>query len=217
MSKILYIFDSGHGGIDPSTSEYTTPGKRMVKDGITFYEGVNNRDNVERIITGMKSAGMEAIDIVNDWKDISLSERVKRANSLARDRKCVYISIHSDANGNGKEWNSASGIGTYVYENGSLNSNILAKYMNQELSCNFSGIAKDRKIKKCGFYVVRKTNCPAVLLINPSSLRSVVSMKCGSAIMIILCFVSRNDDMMVYSHLFLDCGTIHHGTTIHRD
>jgi len=83
---------------------------------------------------------------------------------LARGRKCVYISIHSDANSNGKEWNQASGIGTYVYGKGSKASNDLAKYMHQELSCNFYGIAKDRKIKKCAFYVVRNTSMPAVLL-----------------------------------------------------
>ncbi len=163
MSKFLYIFDSGHGGLD-AKGKYTTAGKRMVKDDVEFYEGVNNRDNVKRIIKGMEAQGLEAIDIVNDWRDIPLNERVRRANELSRGRKCVYISIHSDANGNGKEWNSASGIGTYVYKNGSSNSNELAKYMHQELACNFSGIAKDRRVKKCEFYVVRKTNCPAVLL-----------------------------------------------------
>mgnify|MGYP003675595855 FL=1 len=164
MSKYLYILDSGHGGVDPSTGKYVTAGKRMVKDGITFYEGVNNRDNVKRIMAGMKKEGLECIDIVNDWRDISLTERVIRANKIAKDRKCVYISIHSDANGNGKEWNSASGIGTYVYDKGSKSSNDLAKYMHQELVCNFSDLAKDRKIKKCEFYVVRATSMPAVLL-----------------------------------------------------
>jgi N-acetylmuramoyl-L-alanine amidase len=164
MSKYLYILDSGHGGIDQDTGQYVTAGKRMVKDGIKFYEGVNNRDNVKRIMLGMKKAGLDCVDIVNDWRDISLAERVKRANKLNQERKCIYISIHSDANGNGKDWNSASGIGTYVYEKGSKNSHDLAKYMHQELSCNFQGVAKDRKIKKCAFYVVRKTNCPAVLL-----------------------------------------------------
>lgn len=168
MSKYLYIFDSGHGGLYPKghdrVGEYVTSGKRMVKDGITFYEGVNNRDNVKRILEAMDKANLEAIDIVNDWRDISLTERVNRANKLSKERNCVYISIHSDANGNGKEWNNASGIGTYVYTRGSMKSNLLAKFMNQELACNFSGIAKDRKIKKAAFYVLRATNCPAVLL-----------------------------------------------------
>ena len=38
-----FIFDTGHGGIDPITGKYVTAGKRMVKDDVTFYEGVNNR------------------------------------------------------------------------------------------------------------------------------------------------------------------------------
>ena len=168
MSKFLYILDAGHGGLYPEghakAGEYTTPGKRMVKDDVVFYEGVNNRDNVKRIIEGMEKAGLEAIDIINDWRDVPLNERVRRANELGRGRKCVYISIHSDANSNGKEWNQASGIGTYVYEEGSTASNALARYMHQELSCNFQKIAKDRKIKKCNFYVVRKTSMPALLL-----------------------------------------------------
>jgi len=163
MSKYLYILDAGHGGLSPD-GRYVTAGKRMVKDDFVFYEGVNNRDNVKRILEAMKKAGLEAVDIVNDWRDISLTERVKRANEIATGRKCVYISIHSDANSNGKEWNQASGIGTYVYTKGSKASSDLSKYMHQELSCNFYGIAKDRKIKKCAFYVVRRTNCPAVLL-----------------------------------------------------
>lgn len=163
-SKYLYILDSGHGGIDPSTGKYVTAGKRMVKDGIKFYEGVNNRDNVKRIMSGMKAAGLECVDIVNNWRDISLTERVIREKKLSKERKCVYISIHSDANGNGKDWNTASGIGTYVYKRGSSNSNDLAKYMHQELVSNFNGIAKDRKVKKAEFYVLRKTSCPAVLL-----------------------------------------------------
>ncbi len=50
MSKFLYIFDSGHGGLD-AKGKYTTAGKRMVKDDVEFYEGVNNRDNVKRIIS----------------------------------------------------------------------------------------------------------------------------------------------------------------------
>ena len=163
MSKYLYIFDSGHGGLNPQ-GEYVTAGKRMVKDDVVFYEGVNNRDNVKRIIEGMEAENLEAIDIVNDWRDVPLNERVRRANELSRGRKCVYISIHSDANGNGQEWNSASGIGSFIHLKGSKASNDIAKYMQQELVCNFSGIAKDRKIKKRNFEVLRETNCPAVLL-----------------------------------------------------
>lgn len=164
MSKYLYILDPGHGGLHPTTNQYVTPGKRMVKDGIEFYEGVNNRDNVRLIMDEMKKYDLDCVDIADTWRDIPLSERVKKANELAKDRNCIYISIHSDAMGNGRDWHSASGIGTYVYQNASLSSNLFAKFMRQELSCNFDGIAKDRGIKKAGFYVLKYTNCPAVLL-----------------------------------------------------
>jgi N-acetylmuramoyl-L-alanine amidase len=36
--------------------------------------------------------------------------------------------------------------------------------MHKELVCNFDGIAKDRRIKKNNFYVLRVTSMPACLL-----------------------------------------------------
>lgn len=97
MSKYLYILDPGHGGL--VNGQYVTPGKRSPKfeDGSVLYEGVNNRDNVNRIMNALQKLGIECIDIVNSNIDISLSERVKRANKLHPTKKCIYISIHSDA------------------------------------------------------------------------------------------------------------------------
>lgn len=154
------IIDAGHGGISPFNNEYVTAGKRMVKDGITFYEGVNNRDNAERIAIALIEAGHDVF--YNDkWKDVPLTERCYDANKLNPD---LLISIHSDANGNGKEWNSASGIGTYIYTNCSQKTKAFAHSIHNALVCNFDGIAKDRGIRKAGFYILKHTNCPAVLL-----------------------------------------------------
>ena len=53
---MIVILDNGHGGIHPTTNQYVTAGKRSPKfdDGSVLYEGVNNRDNVVRIIDGLE-------------------------------------------------------------------------------------------------------------------------------------------------------------------
>lgn len=154
------IIDAGHGGLSPFNNEYVTKGKRMVKDGITFYEGVNNRINANLIVSALREKGHEVL--YNDtWKDTPLTERVHDANKLNAD---FLISIHSDAFGDGKDWHTANGIGTYIYTNASSKSQKLADSLNNSLICNFDGIAKNRGIKKANFYILKNTNCPAVLL-----------------------------------------------------
>ena len=166
MSKTLFLFGTGHGGENPDSGKYVTAGKRSPKhNGKTLlFEGVNNRINVNLIIEGMKKSGLDAVDIVNDWRDISLNERARRVNEIAKSRPCVYIDIHSDGMGNGREWHSASGIGVYKYIFSSSKSDFLAKYLRQELTCNFTGISKDRGIRKKNFHSLRETSCPACLL-----------------------------------------------------
>ena len=52
MSKFIWLLDSGHGGLDPDTGKYVTPGKRspVWNDGSQYFEGVGNRDIVRRIL-----------------------------------------------------------------------------------------------------------------------------------------------------------------------
>ena len=169
MSKYLYIFDPGHGGL--VDGKYQTAGKRSPKfaDGRVLFEGVNNRDNVQRIMKAFRDNGLECVDVVDSDNDVSLIERVKKANKLSKDRKCVYISIHSDANGDGVKWDQASGMSVYTSK-GQTKSDIFASIVIDELYNKFTSTIKWRtdsadgdKDKEENFYVLKNTDCPAIL------------------------------------------------------
>lgn len=169
-SKYLYILDNGHGGLINGT--YQTQGKRSPKfdDGSVLYEGVNNRDNVTRMMSLLMSRGYDCKDIVNSNADIPLSTRVKDANALAKTRKCVYISIHSDAMGDGTTWQPASGVSAYT-SIGQTKSDIFASLVIDALEEKLGNTVKWRKDegdkdedKEENFYVLKETSMPAVLL-----------------------------------------------------
>ena len=171
VSKYTYIFDNGHGGIHPMSHQYVTSGKRSPKfedkffaDGSPFvlYEGVNNRDNVKRIITVLEAKGVKCVNLVDTWRDVSLSQRVRDINKLAEKTPCIVISIHSDAFGNGREFNSANGIGSFQSVHASRTTHEFNQIMETSILMNFPDF-KWRGIKKRNFTILR-CNPPAILL-----------------------------------------------------
>jgi len=170
MSKFIWILDPGHGGINPDTGKYVTPGKRSPKwkDGCQYFEGEGNRCIVNSILKQCRENNIIALDIVNDWQDVSLATRVNRANSVnSYHGNCIYISVHS--NGFSKE--SANGYSVYTSRGNTKSdqyAEILLKYMQLEFP--------DRKMRKdtsdsdrdkeADFYVLSKTKMPAILSEN---------------------------------------------------
>jgi len=170
MSKFTYILDPGHGGM--INKVYQTAGKRSPKfdDNSVLYEGVNNRDIARKLIIAMEQEDIKCIDIVASEQDISLVTRVDRANKLSKTKPCVYISIHSDANGDGVTWDKASGMSVYTSEGDTGKSDDFAELVINELQDNFKDTVKWRtestdgdKDKEENFYVLKNTNCPAIL------------------------------------------------------
>lgn len=166
----LIILDSGHGGLIKGV--YQTPGKRSPKldDGSVLYEGVNNRDNVNRVMKALKAEGIDCVDIVKSNKDVPLEKRVADTNALHAERPCLFISFHSDAAGNGVDWHPASGFSVYTSV-GQTESDKFAEIVLNEVAAIFGSKLKWRTDKTDGdgdkeenFYVLKNTNCPAVLI-----------------------------------------------------
>lgn len=158
------LIDNGHGE--------NTPGKRS-PDGV-FREYKYVREIAEAVERELRAKGYDAERIVRENVDVPLSERARRVNEVCGRfgaSRVVLVSIHCNAAGNGTDWMNASGWSAYTSK-GKTKSDALAELMYEEAERNFAG----RKIRKDysdgdadweeGFYILKKTKCPAVLTEN---------------------------------------------------
>tara|TARA_R110002167_G_scaffold11043_5_gene49350 strand:- start:2456 stop:3025 length:570 start_codon:yes stop_codon:yes gene_type:complete len=153
------ILDYGHGGI--LNGQYQTKGKRSPKwdDGTQLFEGVFNRSVGSKLTRLLEWDEIDFDILVTEQSDVSLSERVRRANNIYNKRKdSILISVH--ANGFSNE--SANGFEVFT-SNGSTKSDEYAKIIHSTYIEKITEI-KDRGIKEAGFAMVKRTNCPAVLI-----------------------------------------------------
>jgi N-acetylmuramoyl-L-alanine amidase len=166
--KYVWLFDPGHGGI--VDGQYMTSGKRspLWKDGTQYFEGVGNRQIVQKLIRKCDEHNIYNFDVVASEYDIALSERVKIANQYYKTLgNCIYVSIHS--NGFSKE--SANGYSIYTSK-GETKSDRIAEVFIDNMVKHFPmhKLRKDTrdgdKDKEAQFYVLRKTRCPAILIEN---------------------------------------------------
>lgn len=102
-----------------------------------------------------------------------LSIRCNFVNNLQKKYKdCIYISIHVNAAGNGEKWTNASGWEIYTTK-GVTKADKLATCIYNCAKSNFKNTQKLRTDfsdkdpdKEAEFYVLKHTNCPAVLTEN---------------------------------------------------
>ena len=158
------LIDNGHGE--------NTPGKRS-PDG-TFREYLYVREIADQVVTKLKQRGYDAERIVMEFSDVALAERARRVNEVCGrlgTKNVILVSIHCNAAGNG-EWMNAKGWSCYT-SIGQTKADMLADCFYQVAEEKF---AKNRKIRKdltdgdpdweAGFYMLKKTKCPAVLTEN---------------------------------------------------
>lgn len=159
MSGFCVIIDNGHGR--------ETPGKRS-PDG-RLLEWRWTRDVAIQLKAELEKRGITATLLVPEDTDVPLATRVARANAI--DRLCsdsILVSIHVNASP-GKGWSEASGFSAWICDNASKRSERLASLL-QSLAKEM-GLGGNRWVPPEGFfrsnfYIVKRTNMPAVLTEN---------------------------------------------------
>jgi len=172
--KTIFI-DAGHGGINPTTGKYTTPGKgfshtgQVFHDGGHFYEGVFNRQMAKRITAYLKEALVPVLPVSHKWQDTTLDTRVNLANRHHQQiNPGIYVSLHANAAqadraGKARGFEIFTSIGKTV-------SDRIAEDIYQAIAKAFpekrmrSDTSDGDHDKEANFRVLTRTNMPAVLL-----------------------------------------------------
>ncbi|MEM1119626.1 MAG: N-acetylmuramoyl-L-alanine amidase [Bacteroidota bacterium] len=157
--RYLWCLDNGHGKL--------TAGKRSpkLKNGERFFEYEFNRIIVKGIIKELKKHGVRYYNVVPEVSvDNFLKGRVLRANNVPSDIPKIFLSVHANA-GPGT-WTSAKGLETW-YFHGSRTGKKLASVFQQQLVNQLGWTNRGIKSQPTKqFYVLRRTNMPAVLTEN---------------------------------------------------
>ena len=149
-SPVTVVIDAGHGGYDRGG----IPGQRVSEKDMTL--------DVARRLKGVLAASGYRVVMTRDSDVfVPLGTRCAIANSY---RNAIFVSVHF----NSATRSGASGIETYFYSRDSLS---LASAIHHYVA---GGAPSDnRGVRRRGYYVLRRTNMPAVLvecgfLTNPS-------------------------------------------------
>lgn len=165
MSNYLWILDAGHGG--EKDGVYTTAPAKMFKfgDGFEIREGVINRAITKLLYQKLQADGINFVLVYDDVEDTPLAERVAIADRLfTKNPNAIYLSIHS---------NAGQGKGFEVFTSKGQNKSDKVAYFfcekYKELFPYFAFRADQADgdaDKEEDFYVLRKTDCPALLVEN---------------------------------------------------
>jgi N-acetylmuramoyl-L-alanine amidase len=149
-SPVTVVIDAGHGGFDRGG----IPGQRVSEKEMTL-------DVARRLKSVLAASGYRVVMTRDSDVFVPLGTRCAIANSY---RNAIFVSVHF----NSATRSGASGIETYFYSRDSLS---LASAIHHYVA---GGAPSDnRGVRRRGYYVLRRTNMPAVLvecgfLTNPS-------------------------------------------------
>ena len=153
------LIDNGHGE--------NTPGKRSPDGRLREY----TRKIADRVITELRTKGIDAERIVKEMVDIPLSVRCRRANTIYRESggNAILVSIHCNAAGVGSDWLPAHGWSVFISDNASTNSKKLAICL-AEVAIQKEVFVRQPTPEQLfwiqNLAICRDTNCPAILTEN---------------------------------------------------
>lgn len=161
-ASVAVLLDNGHGA--------ETAGKRSPDGRLREYAWA--RDIAKKLEAALKARGYDARRIVAEEEDIPLSERVRRANAVCREKgagNCILVSIHVNAAGADGKWHGARGFSAHVGLNASGRSRALAQCLWDEAIRR--GLKGNRSVPNPKYIaqnlaICRDTLCPAVLTEN---------------------------------------------------
>src|SRR5438045_7230188 len=140
-SSLTVVIDAGHGGHDRGG----IPGQRVAEKDMTL-------DVALRLRNILSANGYNVVMTRSTDVFVPLGGRVAIANSY---RNAVFVCIHFNATSR----SGASGIETYFYSRESLP---LASAIHYYVAGGAP--SENRGVRRRGYYVLRKTNVPAVLV-----------------------------------------------------
>jgi N-acetylmuramoyl-L-alanine amidase len=140
-STTTVVVDAGHGGYDRGG----IPGQRVAEKEMTL-------DVAQRLKKVLAANGYRVVMTRDSDVFVPLGTRVAIANSYANS---IFVSVHF----NSAKRSGASGIETYFYDRESLP---LASAIHYFVAGGAP--SSNRNVRRRGYYVLRKTSVPAVLV-----------------------------------------------------
>ena len=156
MSKKV-VLDPGHG--------VETAGKRS-PDG-TYLEHEFNLDMAKRLKAHLERHGVSVTLTRTTEHDVSIQDRANVSNAIGPD---LFVSLHSNASGNGTDWTSPDGYGIYTSAAGETAERnkaaraILARAKEAGIKLWGGGLFHDADDGKKDIAVLWRTVAPAVLI-----------------------------------------------------
>lgn len=135
------VLDPGHGGFDRGG----VPRQRVGEKNLTL-------DVAQRLRRVLESSGYRVVMTRNSDNFVSLGQRVAIANSQ---RNATFVSVHF----NSAPRVGANGIETYYYRSDSAS---LAASIHRNVVAGAP--SENRGIRRRGYFVLRRTNIPSVLV-----------------------------------------------------
>lgn len=175
---MIILIDNGHGNNtlgkqSPLLDESIKVADEFIEKN-RFKEWKYTRVIAKQVVDKLKSMDYDARLVVTEDKDISLSERIRRVNTICNKEgagNVLLISVHANAVGDSSQWMTGKGWEAYTTR-GETISDKLADFLYKRADSNIKGrkIREDwtdgDRDKEADFYVIKKAKCAAVLTEN---------------------------------------------------